>query len=314
VCHAIEPDRCARCFRESPFHAQLVFGRALARPGAGVLGRAAKTLRRKAPGLVARLGAFASQAGAGAAPTAGDIIRRFEQAIDAVGQFDYVSAPSPSLASEFARLGFPDGRLAVSDYGFPPMTAAPGRGPGRPLRVGFVGTLVWHKGVHVLLEAIRELPAGLVDVRLFGDPDTFPDYTGQLRRAAADLPVTFMGRFDRAGRASIYEQMDVLVVPSLWLENSPLVIHEAFMARVPVVASRIGGIADLVQDGITGVLVEPNAPRELAAALQALATDHERLRALSSAAPPVKSLEQDAERWTEIYRSVVASRTPATAS
>ena len=73
----------------------------------------------------------------------------------------------------------------------------------------------------------------------------FPEYAAGLRAQAAGLPVRFMGAFDRERTADVYAQIDVLVVPSLWLENSPLVIHEAFMAGVPVVGARIGGIADL---------------------------------------------------------------------
>ena len=65
-----------------------------------------------------------------------------------------------------------------------------------------------------------------------------------------------------------YARIDVLVVPSLWLENSPLVIHEAFQAGVPVVGSRIGGIADSSRDGWNGLLFEPGLARELAASSQ----------------------------------------------
>ena len=79
-----------------------------------------------------------------------------------------------------------------------------------------------------------------------------------------------MGAFDRARAADVYGQIDVLVVPSLWLENSPLVIHEAFMAGVPVVGARIGGIADLVEDGETGCLYDPTSPAELRGVLREL--------------------------------------------
>ena len=93
-----------------------------------------------------------------------------------------------------------------------------------------------------------------------------------------------MGRFDRDDRAAVYDQFDVLVVPSLWLENSPLVIHEAFMAGVPVVGSRIGGIPDLVEEGISGLLVDPGSPEALAQALETLAADRPRLEAMTAAA------------------------------
>ena len=91
-----------------------------------------------------------------------------------------------------------------------------------------------------------------------------------------------MGRFERDHVADVYSQFDVLVVPSLWLENSPLVIHEAFMAGVPVVGARIGGISDLVRDGENGLLYPPESSAALAAALsdwRTIARDSSALRA-----------------------------------
>ena len=139
--------------------------------------------------------------------------------------------------------------------------ATPGnRATRRPLRIGYVGTLVWHKGVHVLIDAVRGLPSGRLRAEDLRQSRVFPDYYRDLRARAAGLPVRFMGAFDRERVADVYAQIDVLVVPSLWLENSPLVIHEAFMAGVPVVGARIGGIADLVEDGRTGLLYDPARP------------------------------------------------------
>jgi glycosyltransferase involved in cell wall biosynthesis len=100
--------------------------------------------------------------------------------------------------------------------------------------------------------------------------------------------------------------IDVLIVPSLWLENSPLVIHEAFMAGVPVIASRIGGIGELIEDGVNGLLVAPGSPEELGAMLRTCVDDSELLARLSSRAPSIKTMEQDAEEWEERYRDVLA--------
>src|SRR4029079_12294240 len=94
------------------------------------------------------------------------------------------------------------------------------------------------KGVHVLLDAVRGLPSDGYELKIFGNPDVFPEYAAGLRAAAAGLPVRFMGAFDRERVAEVYGQIDVLVVPSLWLENSPLVIHEAFMAGIPLCGAR----------------------------------------------------------------------------
>src|SRR6185369_2491449 len=101
--------------------------------------------------------------------------------------------------------------------------------------------------------------------RVFGDPAVFPEYSAQLRERARGLPVRFEGRFAPGDAARVYGAIDLLVVPSLWLENSPLVIHEAFQSGVPVVGARIGGIADLIDEGRTGLLYDPASPIELRA-------------------------------------------------
>ena len=118
------------------------------------------------------------------------------------------------------------------------------------------------------------------------------------------LPVTFAGACDRDRIADAYAQIDVLVVPSLWLENSPLVIHEAQMAGVPVVGARIGGIPDLVEDGRGGLLYDPSSPPELTAALRRLIDDRDLVRRLGRMAPPVKSIAEDAREWTAVYADV----------
>jgi glycosyltransferase involved in cell wall biosynthesis len=305
VCHTIEPDRCARCFRQSPFHGRMVFGRTLKRPGADAAAKLAVAVRRHAPGLVDHLASAAAHVGGDIGPSPADISTRLELAREALAEFDYVAAPSSSLAREFAGLGFDTTRVAVSDYGFPleaPRQRATNTGP---LRAGYVGTLVWHKGVHTLIEAARRLPPGRIETFIFGDTDTFPDYTAELRRLATGAPVTFMGRFDRDASAAVYEKFDVLVVPSIWLENSPLVIHEAFMAGVPVIGSRIGGIPDLVEDGVSGILFDPGSAEDLARALETLAADRPRLAAMAARLPAVKSIHQDASEWEAIYLSLV---------
>jgi glycosyltransferase involved in cell wall biosynthesis len=155
----------------------------------------------------------------------------------------------------------------------------------------------------VLLDAVRLL-GGAVEVHVHGDTTVFPEYVASLRRAAEGLAVTFHNGFDRARVAEIYRSLDVLVVPSLWPENSPLVIHEAFMQGVPVIGARSGGIADLVRDDVDGLLVDPYSPESLRDALQRFLGDPALRARLSAAAPPVKSIEDDAAEWDARYRSL----------
>jgi glycosyltransferase involved in cell wall biosynthesis len=312
VCHVIEPSRCARCFPQSPFHAQLGLGRLARRAPVQVLGALASAMRKLAPRTTTAAGTVLGRTG-GAQVSVTAIEQRLAEARKAFANFDVAVAPSASLASEFAALGFPVARVVVSDYGFPPLPRQPrAAAPEGRLRVGFVGTLVWHKGADVLIDAVGRLPGQRMDVTIFGDPGVFPEYAATLRQRARGLPVRFAGRFDRDRAEAIFAQMDVLVVASRWLENSPLVIHEAFMAGVPVVGTAIGGIVDLLDHGRRGVLVPPDDPDALAAALGALMDEPSRLEAMRRTARDVKSIDQDAEEWSHRYAAIIAAADSAT--
>jgi len=305
VCDIIETARCARCFPQSPFAAQMSFG-TLAGPVArpGLAQWAALTMRRRLPVVASRVARVASRVGL-ASVTEEEISARLATAQEVFRQVDLFVAPSESIATEFERLGMDRSKIRVSDYGCAPLAQRSRPEPHARLRIGFVGTLVWHKGVHVLLDAVRRLPASTWELRIFGGLDVFPEYATDLRARAAGLPVQFMGRFDRDRTAEMYADMDVLVVPSLWLENSPLVIHEAFMAGVPVIGARIGGIPGLVQDGWNGLLYDPRSPEQLSAALRQLIEQPDRLLEFAGRLPRVKSIAQDASEWEAIYAEVL---------
>jgi glycosyltransferase involved in cell wall biosynthesis len=308
VCETIDADRCSRCFAQSPFAGQLAAGRLMQGKPGRAIGRAAAALRALSPRMTE---AAARQLGR--LPVDAALIRRrlayARHVFDAV---DLFVAPSASMADEFVRLGAAPDRLAVSDYGF----AAAARRRTKvldtktPLRIGFVGTLVWHKGAHVLLDAARGL-TGAFELHVHGDVSIFPSYVAGLREAAQGLPVTFHGAFDRDSAAEVYEGLDVLVVPSLWPENSPLVIHEAFLHGVPVVGARVGGIPELVVDGVSGLLYEASSSEALRAALQWAIDEPSILQRLSEGAPPVKSIAQDAREWDARYAALVDAPAPA---
>jgi glycosyltransferase involved in cell wall biosynthesis len=272
------------------------------------IGRLAGVARRTAPRTATSLGRRLVATGGGSLTT-GDIERRTAAARAAWEACDLVVAPSASLAAEFRALGFRRDTLVVSDYGFPPLPAsakAPA-GDGR-LRVGFIGTLVWHKGVDLLVDAVRLAGSDRLTLTVHGDTAVFPDYSADLRRRADGLPVTFAGRLRHEDLAAALAALDVLAVPSRWLENSPLVIHEAFQAGVAVIGADIGGISELLASG-GGVLVAPDDAAALAAALKRLADSPALCAELARAVPDVKPIARDAVDWLSRYQQV-RSRPP----
>jgi len=301
VCETIDADRCARCFHQSALSLQMRAGSVSRATGSGLAVRVGRMVHRLAPTLARS----AVRSIDGPSVTAGDIRRRLAYAKQVFETVDLFVAPSTSMATEFEKLGISSDRIQVSDYGFRAIDdlEAPERVSGDVLRVGFVGTLVWHKGVHVLIDAARGL-RGQFEVLIHGDTNVFPEYVAGLRKAAADVPVTFAGGFDRDRTAGVYSTFDVLVVSSLWPENSPLVIHEAFMRGVPVVAARVGGIPELVHDGSNGLLYEPFSVESLRSALQRLIDDRPFLDSLMRHRTRVKAIHEDAQEWTARYGSL----------
>ena len=303
VCHTIDTARCVRCFQQSPFYTQMAVGRAAAVvASSGLLQRLVGTARRLSPGLVQT--AARSAAGARRIPVVeADVAARLAHARRLFDQVDLFVAPSPSIADEFTKLGLDPKRIKVSDYGFRPAPRRPRARREGPLQIGFVGTLVSHKGVHVLIEAVRQLDPSSYELVLYGDLNTFPEYVAELRKLAEGAPVHFKGGFDSTATSDIYGQFDVLVVPSLWLENSPLVIHEAFQAGVPVVGSRMGGTVDLVRHGEWGLLYDADSP----GALRSIVADRRVLDAWAARLPQVKSIDEDAREWEATYEQLVSA-------
>jgi glycosyltransferase involved in cell wall biosynthesis len=311
VCRTIDPARCARCFTESPFYTQAAVGSVAAAVAAsGALERAATVVRQRAPALF-RAAARAACSARPLSVSEADVVERLAAARRVFDDVDLFVAPSQSIADEFVALGLDPAKLRVSDYGFVRLERAVRRSEDSRLRIGFVGTLAWHKGAHVLIDAVRGLPNSAYELRIHGDPNVFPDYAADLRRRAAGLPVEFAGGFTASAAPQVYGALDVLVVPSLWLENSPLVIHEAFQAGVPVIGARIGGICDLVEDGVTGRLYTPESVDALTAVLQSLLADRAQLARWAARLPAVKTIADDAREWDDVYAAVAAARSTA---
>ncbi len=162
--------------------------------------------------------------------------------------------------------------------------------PRRLLQVGYIGTLGHHKGCHVLVEAFNRIPRGLAVLKIFGNHVDFPEYVKRLKALAGDnREVQFCGTFENSDISSVIASLDVLVVPSVWVENTPLVVYSAQQGRCPVVASNCLGLSDLIKDGENGLLFEPGNDSELAGQLLRLIDDPGLVSRLSANARQPKS-------------------------
>ena len=241
--------------------------------------------------------------------------QRLEHMQAVCGQVTRFLAPSESIRARFIRFGITPDRIELSPYGF--LRTEPPPGPTlsrRPLlRIGFLGTLMISKGPHVLIEAFRQLPPGSARVEVIGSQS---DYHGDASHRATPEPllqvegVHVHGPRPRNQALELLATFDVLVVPSIWPETSPLVIREAFLAGVPVVASNIGGIPELVAPDRNGLLFEPGDVDGLRRALLRLIDEPDLLARLKegAAATAVRPIDDEVTATRRVYESLVRAR------
>jgi glycosyltransferase involved in cell wall biosynthesis len=203
--------------------------------------------------------------------------RRTSRELEALRHADMVIAYSSSVDRHLANNG-------LTRRGVVPLfsTMAPRTGSGHEgrRRVVFAGRVTAPKGVDVLLRAARDVDGEFV---ICGDGWELERSRKLARALGIESRVTFKGWLAAGELAQELADASVVVVPSLWPEPFGLVGIEAFAAGRPVVASATGGIADWLEDGVSGLLVEPGDAPALARALDELLADPEKQRAMGAA-------------------------------
>ncbi len=223
---------------------------------------------------------------------------------EALSCVDLALAPTRFCAARALEFGLPGARLRVCAYGAVPGPTRP-RPAGPKRRVGFIGTVAPHKGVHVLLEAFQGIadPGASLDVH--GSLSVDPAYARRLRDAASgDSRVRWHGAFQEGQQAQVHGTLDVLVVPSLWWENSPITALEALADGVAVVASRTGGVPEILEEGRWGLLVPPGDAAALRLALEDVLAGRKLFEPLAPL--PLKTVAEGARELGALYASLLA--------
>ncbi len=168
----------------------------------------------------------------------------------------------------------------------------------------FLGSLAWQKGVHILAQAFQGLSLGDARLRIWGDPNVFPKYSEGVQSLLDRPDAELMGRVANERVGEVMADSDVIVVPSVWYENSPVVIQETRAAGVPVVASRHGALAEKVRDGIDGLHFEPGDAADLGRVLQRLLDEPDLLPSLRQNILPPMDVSEHTNELEAIYRGM----------
>ena len=176
----------------------------------------------------------------------------------------------------------------------------------------FIGRLVWRKGVHVLLSAVRQLSRNGKPPRVLIIGEGYLE--GYLKAISSDMGnVLFLGKIEEPKKIDIIKRSKALILPSISGESFGVVLIEAFAAGTPVIATRVGGIPEVVDHGVNGLLVEPGKPHQLAEAMRELSSSDEMWKSFSlnarRKAVERYSVEVVGRMYEEVYLEALASHT-----
>ena len=223
---------------------------------------------------------------------------------------DLVLSPSDFLRSSMIDAGFPGDRIRTHVTGIVPLPPwQRSRQGDDPIHIGYAGRLVEPKGVHVLVDAVRALPFDNWTLAIHGPTDVDPRYVARLRSLAADdSRIRFAGPFPADQQSRVFADLDALVVPSVWYENRPLIILEAQSAGLPVIASRLGGMAELIEHGRTGLLFQPGDAHDLVRQLTIVRNDATLAESLAAQRSRVMTIPREMASLESLYVQLRAAR------
>jgi len=218
---------------------------------------------------------------------------------------DRLIAPSLFIRSMFLQHGYPEDLLLHLPYGVDApqgeIRAVPVGGRDQ-VTFGFFGSVNSQKGLEILVSAFKECRGESLHLVVRGNMSHFPKYARRVRGLAETDPrVIFKGPYARGELADALSAIDVLVVPSVWYENTPFVVLEAFCAGRPVIASNLGGLSELVLDGVNGRTFTAGDPAALLEVLSDFERDPELLSRLTGGISRVRSLEDNAADFVKLW-------------
>jgi glycosyltransferase involved in cell wall biosynthesis len=230
---------------------------------------------------------------------------------------DRFISPSEFLRQRYIAWGIPEDRIVCLRNGIDPAPIAAPRpvgGGATRNRFGFFGHLNPYKGALVAIEAARRLTAEgtEIELALHGSADFQTDaFKAELDAALAGAPVRAHGGYSREDLPRLIADVDWVIMPSVWWENAPLVIQEAFRHKRPVICSNIGGMAEMVRDGTDGLHFRVGDAADLARTMARAASSETLWNDLRRNILPPRTIDDAARDHLDLYRRLAGNVAPA---
>lgn len=209
--------------------------------------------------------------------------QRMKETKAIIDKVDIFIAPSNYLRDRFINdFNVPENKIIYLDYGFPTeyLTQTEKSAEKTDYTFGYIGTHIPAKGVNILIEAFKQIETK-ASLKIFGRSN------GQSTNALKEMAKTAKNKIEFAGEYinhnlanDVFSNVDCIVVPSIWGENSPLVIHEAQACKIPVITADFGGMKEYVQHNVNGLLFEHRNTNDLAEQLKFAVSNPEKMKQL----------------------------------
>lgn len=230
------------------------------------------------------------------------IAGRDEHIKNVIDCIDVFFAPSHTLEQFYVDMGVPREKIFYSKYGFNVSKIQRHKKElHSEIIFGFTGRIIYTKGVHILCEAFEKVK-GNARLVIWGDFES--EYGRELKSKYESGKIVFKGRYHNDDLQKVLDSFDVLVCPSVWLENAPLVIQEAQSAELPVLVSDRGGMAELVHDGVDGFTFRLGDAGDLASKMQSIVDNPQKLLDLRPPIEKVRSIKDDADFCVQKYKEL----------
>ena len=243
---------------------------------------------------------------------AADAHRRFASLM---GKADCVIAVCQWVKDVLIANGVPEGKVALCRQGFSAGLKSPAEQAGRiicrraegSLRLAYFGRIDPVKGVDLVIDALKLIPDASVVLDIYGIVQPGSETYASALKASADARVRFQPSLPRDDVSDAMAQYDFVVIPSRWLETGPLVVYEAFASGTPVLGSRLGGIGELVSDGVDGILVSQDDPRVWATIIAECAANPTCIDRLRAGIKPPRTIGDAAHEMAQHYARLRAT-------
>ncbi len=237
-----------------------------------------------------------------------DLVERKRLMSQTLEQIDLIVVPSTVVKESLVVNGANSEKMITLPFGLnkSKMTRNTERGKDADLKLAFIGQISEHKGLKVLVEAVKQLPAAALKLSIYGDMSVDKHYADSiLALASGDDRIEFLGSFAPDQLGSVLSKHDVVVIPSLWSENTPLVLISSQANGCPAIVSREEGLCEIIKDRVNGLTFTTGDASELAEKISLLVNDRAMVEQLAGNTVDCLSIENQVAQLQENYERLV---------